>query len=236
MNIYVRCIGYLFLLLPLGVCAGTKVTERHEIVFSDIPKPAHIWVYDFAATSSDVPPESALAGQPSDNDAQQSSEQIAAGRKLGAKIAADLVEQIRKMGLPAARPTAEEKPQVNDLVIRGSLITMVSGSEKKRFVVGFGSGESELKVAVEGFQMTSEGLRKLGYGSTESTGPKTPGEALGVVSLIATHNPLGLVVSTGIKAHEHKTGSDTLEGRGEDTAKEIAEVLKKRFQEQGWIG
>jgi len=235
MNAHIRTIAYLFLLLPISVCAGTKVTERHEIVFSEVPKPAHIWVHDFAATSADVPPESALAGQPSDNDTQQTSEQIAAGRMLGAEIASELVEQIRKMGLPAARPTADEKPQINDLVIEGSLISMGSGSKKKRFLVGFGSGESELKVAVEGFQMTAEGLRKLGYGSTESTGPKTPGEALGVVSLIATHNPLGLIVSTGIKAHEHKTGSDTLEGRGKDTAKEIAEVLKKRFQEQGWI-
>jgi hypothetical protein len=235
MNAHIRTIAYLFLLLPISVFAGTKVTERHEIVFSEIPKPAHIWVHDFAATSADVPLESALAGQSSDNETQQTSEQIAAGRKLGAELASELVEQIRKMGLPAARPTADEKTQINDLVIEGSLISMVSGSKEKRFIVGFGSGESELKVAVEGFQMTAEGLRKLGYGSTESTGPKTPGEALGVLSLIATHNPLGLIVSTGIKAHEHKTGSGTLEGRGKDTAKEIAEVLKKRFQEQGWI-
>ena len=235
MNAHIRTIVYLFLFLPMIVCAGTEVTERHEIVFSEIPKPAHIWVHDFAATAADVPPESALAGQSTDHDTQQSPEQIATGRKLGAEIATELVEQIREMGLPAARPLEDEKPQVNDLVIEGSLISMVSGSEKKRFLVGFGSGESELKVAVEGFQMTSDGLRKLGYGSTESTGPKTPGEALGVVSLIATHNPIGLIVSTGIKAHEHKTGSDTLEGRGRDTAKEIAAVLKKRFQEQGWI-
>ena len=89
-----------------------------------------------------------------------------------------------------------------------------------------------MKVAVEGFQMTAEGLRKLGTGRTESTGPKTPGEAACVLALVATHNPLGLIVSTGIKAHEHKTGSDTLEGRAKDTAKEIADALKKRFQEQ----
>ena len=68
MNAHIRTIAYLFLLLPISVFAGTKVTERHEIVFSEIPKPAHIWVHDFAATSADVPPESALAGQSSDNE------------------------------------------------------------------------------------------------------------------------------------------------------------------------
>ena len=235
MNACVRSIVFLFLLIPLEIYAGTKITGRQEIVFSEIPKPAHIWVHDFAATSADIPPESALSGQSEGNDTQQTAEQISTGRKLGAEIAADLVKEIRKMGLPAARPTAEERPQINDLVIQGSLISIVSGSAKKRFIVGFGSGETELKVVVEGFQMTAEGLRKLGYGSTESTGPKTPGEAAGILATIATHNPIGLIVSTGIKLHEHKTGSDTMEGRVKDTAKEIADVLKKRFQEQGWI-
>lgn len=235
MKAHIRRFWSLFLLLPLGASAGAKVTDRHEIVFSEIPKPAHIWVYDFAATAADVPAESALAGQHSEPDTPQSAEQIDTGRKLGAEIASQLVEKIRAMGLPAERPLSGAKPQVNDLVIHGSLVSMVAGSEKKRFVVGFGSGESELKVAVEGFQMTAEGLRKLGYGSTESTGPKTPGEGLGVLALVATHNPIGLIVSTGIKVHEHKTGADTLEGRARDTAGEIAKVLKQRFQEQGWI-
>ena len=136
MNACVRSIVFLFLLIPLEIYAGTKITGRQEIVFSEIPKPAHIWVHDFAATSADIPPESALSGQSEGNDTQQTAEQISTGRKLGAEIAADLVKEIRKMGLPAARPTAEERPQINDLVIQGSLISIVSGSAKKRFIVG----------------------------------------------------------------------------------------------------
>ena len=31
------------------------------------------------------------------------------------------------------------------------------------------------------------------------------------------------------------SGNATIEGRAKATAKEIAEVLKKRFQEEGWI-
>ena len=90
-------------------------------------------------------------------------------------------------------------------------------------------------MAVEGFQMTAHGLRKLGSGSTDSTGGKTPGAAMGALALVTTHKPLELIVSTGIKLHDEKTGSGKLEGRARDTAKEIANVLKKRFQEQGWI-
>jgi hypothetical protein len=231
--------GYILMLLSaLFICsvnAGTKVTERDEIVVKEIPRPAHIWVYDFSATASDIPKESALAGQTSDHDSPQSAEQVATGHRLGADIAAELVNKIKAMGLAAERPVTGTKPQLNDLVIRGHLVSLEEGSEKKRVLIGFGAGESELKAAVEGFQMRADGLRKLGTGETDSTAGKTPGGAVGALSLIATHNPIGLIVSTGIKVHEEKTGSDKLQGRAKDTADKIASVLKQRFQEQGWI-
>ena len=58
---------------------------------------------------------------------------------------------------------------------------------------------------------------------------------MGVAGLIATHNPAGLIVSSGMSIYGEKTGKDTVEGRANQSAKEIADVLKKRFQEQGWI-
>jgi hypothetical protein len=92
-----------------------------------------------------------------------------------------------------------------------------------------------LKVAVEGFQMTAQGLRKLGSGTTASGGGKGPGTAMGVATLIATNNPAGLIVSTGVKVYGEKSGSAKVEGRAKQTAKEIADVLKGRFEEEGWI-
>ena len=64
--------------------AGTKITEHDEIVVEEIPKPAHIRVYDFSATATDVPKDSSLAVQTSDHDSPQTGEQVATGRKLGA--------------------------------------------------------------------------------------------------------------------------------------------------------
>ena len=46
---------------------------------------------------------------------------------------------------------------------------------------------------------------------------------------------MGLIVSTGIKAHEMKSGSGELDARARDTAEKIADVLKQRFEDQGWI-
>lgn len=126
-------------------------------------------------------------------------------------------------------------PQINDIVIRGYLVSFDEGSAAKRIAIGFGSGASHLKVAVEGFQMTAQGLRKVGSGKTDSGGGRTPGADLGVVGLLATHNPAGLVVSTGMKVYEEKSGKSTVDGRAEQTANEIADLLKKRFQEEDWI-
>jgi hypothetical protein len=225
----------LIALLVIAGCASTKVTGRDEQVTGKIPRPAHIWVYDFAATPTDVPDESALAGQHSGHSSPQTAEQIKTGQQLGAGIAAQLIEQIRDMGMPAEHARSDTKPQINDIVIRGYLVSYNEGSEAKRIMVGFGSGASDLKVAAEGFQMTVQGLRKLGSGTTDASGGKAPGEDLGVLGLIATHNPAGLIVSTGMKIYGEESGSSTVKGRAKQTAKEISDVLKKRFQEQGWI-
>lgn len=226
---------FVLILLPLCVFASTKVTDQDEIVTEAIPKPAHIYVYDFSATAEDVPEESALAGQHSEHAPPQTDEQIATGRKLGADIAAELAEEIRAMGLPADRPIEGTEPQVDDIVIRGHLVSEDQGNQKENFVVGLGAGEVELKAAVEGFQMTAAGLRELGSLDTKSTEGKTPGAGVGALGTLVTHNPLGLIASTGMKTYQHKTGGDTLEGRARDTANKIARVLKKRFQALGWI-
>jgi hypothetical protein len=225
----------LFALLIIAGCASTKVTSRNEQVTGKLPKPAHIWVYDFAATPADVPAESSLAGQYSEHSTPQTAEQIATGRKLGAEIAKELIKQIRDMGMPAELGGSGTKPQINDIVIRGYLISYNKGSAAKRILIGFGSGASDLKVAAEGFQMTAQGLRKVGSGTLDAGGGKTPGADLGVLSLIATHNPAGLIISSGMKIYGQESGRSTVQGRAEQTAKEIAAVLKKRFQEQGWI-
>jgi hypothetical protein len=225
----------LLALLIMAGCASTKVTNRDELVTGKLTRPGNIWVYDFAATPADVPAESALAGQHSKHNPPQTAKEIAMGRELGAEIEAQLVKQIRAMGMPAEHAVAGTTPQINDLVIRGYLVSFNAGSAAKRILIGFGSGASDLKVAVEGFQMTDRGLRKIGGGSTNAEGAKTPGEDLGVVGLLATHNPAGLIISGGMHLYGEESGKATIQGRVKATVKEIADVLKERFQEQGWI-
>ena len=235
MKFHSRIVVCLFALVVVAGCASTEVTSRQEYRGGKIPRPAHIWVYDFASTPAEVPAGSALAGQPVEHPTPQTPEQIETGRKLGAAIATQLVEEIRGMGLPAEQASIRAKPEVNDLVIRGYLLSIDEGDATKRVAIGFGSGGSHLTTAVEGFQVTAQGLRKLGSGKAESGGGKTPGGAVGVAALIVTGNPVGLIVGGGAKAYGEYSGSAKVEGRAKETAKLIAEKIKPKFQEQGWI-
>jgi hypothetical protein len=222
-------------LFAIAGCATTKVSDRDQLVTGQLPKPNHIWVYDFAASAADIPANSVFGGAGLQDASDQSAENIATGREIGAQIAGELVTAIQQMGLPAELGTKGSTVQIDDLEIRGYVISLKKGSETERVAIGLGAGSSELKVAVEGFQMTAQGLRKLGSETTDATGNKTPGMGVGLLSMLATHNPAGLIISSGLKAYDEKSGRDKLQGRAKQTAKEIAEQLKKKFEEQGWI-
>ena len=235
MKPYSRMVLCLFALVMVAGCAKTEVADRKILVDQKVPRPDRIWVYDFVATAADIPADSAFAGKTSEHATPQTPEQIEAGRLAGTQVAAQLVEEINNMGMLAMRASSSTTPRINDIVIRGYILSIDEGDATKRVAIGFGSGASELKAAVEGFQMTAQGLRRLGSGTTQSGGSSSPGTAIGVVGLIATANPVGLVVSAGVKAHGEYSGSSKIEGKAKEAAKEIANQIKPRFQKQGWI-
>jgi hypothetical protein len=216
----------------LTACAKTQVTDRQVLVDEKVPRPAHIYVYDFATRPADVPAGSALAATPA---APQTPEQEALGQQVGADLANELIAQIAGMGLPALHATDQTQPEVNDLVIRGYLLSVETGNEAERVAIGMGKGAAELRVAVEGFQMTPQGLRKLGSGTVDTNASKTPGAIVPLAVTLATKNPLGLIVSTGVKLHDEHTGEAKIQGKVKQVAEEIAAQLKPRFQQQGWI-
>ena len=58
---------------------------------------------------------------------------------------------------------------------------------------------------------------------------------MGAAGWLITGSPIGLIVGGGIKIYGEASGSAAIEGRAKQTAKEIAEQLKIRFQEEQWI-
>jgi hypothetical protein len=221
-------------LLVLAGCASTNITNR-EILNPDakLARPDRIIIYDFSANPSDVPFDSQIAEQRSAE--PPSAEQIQFGDKLGAEVAKNLVQEINDMGLHAVRAEGEPPARVNDIVVRGYFLSVDKGNMAKRIAIGFGSGSADLTTLVEGYQMTSRGLRRLGSGEVQSGGSRAPGVAVPLVVSLATMNPIGIAVGGAVKVGSEIAGVGTIEKAGKDTAEKVAAEMRKRFVELGWI-
>ncbi len=139
------------------------------------------------------------------------------------------------MGLLAEEGNPQSQPRPNDLMLIGYFEAVEEGSTVKRLALGFGSGATELTTSLEGYQMTKNGPRQLGSEKLDSSGAKTPGLFVPLAVLAATSNPIGLIVMGGAKVAMEVTGKSKIEGAAQRTAEAIADQLRVRFKEQGWI-
>ncbi len=224
-----------FALAVLAGCASTNVTQQTPMASPGLARPNQIWVYDFIADPARIPADSSISASLSAPSTAPTAKELETGRQLGAAIAKDLVADIQAMGLSAVQAGPGSAPQVGDGVIRGYLISVQGGSTAKRFLVGLGAGSSELDTVVEGYAVTPQGWRKLGSGTLSSSGNKMPGVAAPAAVAIATGNPIGLIVVGGMKVYGEASGRNTIEGRAKATADAIAEQLRIRFRNRGWI-
>lgn len=225
----------LLTLVVVAGCASTNVTQQTPMSSPGLARPNQIWVYNFIANPAEMPADSSIRGEVDAPSTPPTAAQIEDGRQLGALIAADLVADIQGMGLSAVQAGPGSSPQVGDGVIRGYLVSVQGGGAVKRFVIGFGYGTSEMDTVVEGYTVTPEGWHKLGSGTLSSSGSKTPGMVVPAAVVIATGNPIGLIVVGGMKIYGEASGRNKLEGRAKATADAIAEQLRIRFQDRGWI-
>ena len=163
-----------------------------------------------------------------------SPQDIQTANEYGAVIANRLVEDIRAMGMPATLAMAGEQPAVGDGVLKGYLVSTEGGKAGQRLLLGFGAGKSEMETVVEGFGMTPQGLQRFGSGTINSASGKSPG-LFAPAAMAAAGSPVGLVVMGSVKLYNEASGKSGLEGRAKATADEIAEQLKVRFTERGWM-
>ena len=217
-------------------CASTKVVGRDSKIGTEkIARPDRIYVYPFAATPADIPSWSAAAKRYAQPSEPPTPEELEVGRKVGGLVAKELVTEIAKMGLLAEEGNPQSQPRPNDLMLIGYFEAVEEGSTVKRLALGFGSGATELTTSLEGYQMTKNGPRQLGSEKLDSSGAKTPGLFVPLAVLAVTSNPIGLIVMGGAKVAMEVTGKSKIEGAAQRTAEAIAEQLRVRFKEQGWV-
>ncbi len=223
----------MFTLVIAAGCSSAKVMERDTYEGPKIPQADRVIVHNFVADPAEVPPGSWFSRYTVDSQ-PLTSEQLEVSRKLGAEMADRLVEKLNNFGLPAVRAVGQPAPLINDVVIRGYFISVSEGSATKRVALGMGYGNAELTTAVEVFQMTPQGLRRLGGGKLKSGDDYLPGAAVPVAIFAATANPIGLIVGGTVRGGAEATGSGSMDQAITRSVDEIAQKLKEGAERQGW--
>jgi hypothetical protein len=226
----------LFVIALIAGCSSTKTISGQILINKNLPPPKTIWVSDFITNPADIHANISPTEKISKTNKPLTPEETQKIQQLGKSIASQLVKQINAMGLHAKQTTSSSKPQVNDIVLSGYIYSVEAGNKAERIFIGMGYGASKLNTIVEGYQMTPKGLHKLSSAVLVADSNKMPGGGgMSVVSFILTKNPISLILGPAIKGVQEIGGSPTLEGRVKDTASKIADSLKIRFQEEGWI-
>jgi hypothetical protein len=199
------------------------------------PRPSRILVREFAVSPADVPSDAPVGARISAG-VSLSPEQIAIDHRLGSNMTAQLIAAIREMGLPAQRALPGVTPETADVVIQGYLVSMHEGRGAKRLSIGVYFDASELMTVIEGFQVTAQGLGSQLYFDTPPSGSnETPGIAVGQSAVPVSGNTAGFILTSGMKIDGAASSRARMDGWSRQTTKEIADRLKMKFQEQGWI-
>ena len=215
---------------------GTRAERRYIEAGEQLPKPGRIIVYDFAVSPSDLHADSEFARSFSARETPLSPNEQRLGRNLAARISERLVQEILALRMPAERAGSGRPAGLNDIIIRGEFVSIDEGSRIKRMVIGFGAGASNLQTVAQAYQVTDEGLRRLGELEIEAKSGKMPGMAVPVgAGAIAGRAAMSAAVSAGTNVSSETIGGESIDAAATRTAKRIAEVLKRGFVKQGWI-
>ena len=223
-------------LTAMAGCARVS-TEHVQKTTDRLPMPALILVHDYQVSPDEVQLDSALSSRVRRDvkGTPKTEDQLNVEQEVSRTLTTTLVDEIRKLGIPA-EPARMASPVAGPtLSIEGQIVSIYEGNKAKRLVVGFGAGASEVRTLtqvyevtsgdghrlVEDFYTTAKSSRKPGFGPMAGVGAAAGMAA----SQMAAAGGLGAATAL----------SQTVQADVEHGAKQIAKELAKLFVEQGWI-
>jgi hypothetical protein len=217
-------------LATLGGCAGAKVSPT--VRAGAIPKPDLIVINDFAVTPSEVKLDKGVLATAM-RDAKHGSptqEEEQLGHMVSEKLAQTLVEELRKDGIPAARPRNNPKTTDTTAFLSGQFITIDQGNQSARVWVGFGLGGSELRTRVQ----VAQGGELVAEAETATKSSLKPGMLVSLGTGSAAGS--GASIAAGaIGGGVSETLLATVEADASRTAKEVAKKIRQAYVDRGWM-
>ena len=231
----------------LSGCAGATVENMRaanmpatmQASAQSTMRPDTIYVYTFAADPQQVKLDNngmlqKLKTQMSgSSDAQQ---QIADADEVREQVADEIVKKLQAQGLHAVRTDAPVPADQNVLLVQGSFQTIDSGNRRRRTLIGFGAGKSEVTTSVQIIYKPAGGEPRVvqSFNANADSG-KMPGvvETAGVGAAAGT-------VATAAAAGAGLHGvSETKRAGVSADAKHLGDAVAKQISqmgvENGWI-
>ena len=234
-----RAIGSVVMvgLLVAGVagCARTSVQNESVKAFG-LPRPQMIYVHDFGVSPSAVTLDSALGSRIMDmmKSTPEGEQQLQVAQQVAKVVTENLGKEIEKLGIPATAAANAAPVAGPSLSIEGRFVTVDEGNRRRRAIIGFGAGASDVRTLVQVFETTIEGRRLVEDFSVTVKSSRKPGLGpMAGAGGAAGRAAESAAVSAGVGLMTVR--SQTVEGDAEHTAEQVAKELKKLFVEQGWI-
>ena len=220
----------LALLAPLVVwgCAGVDLAAERQIAEQRLPRPAMIVVHDFAISPDEVQPGGAWSSARLVHDIARSEAEKAVGHAFADQFAGALVEEIRKLGLPAERADAPNLPSGDIVTIEGRFISL-AGDPSEPGIVGFAGGWPDVLADVQlyGTNRSGEQLSEEIEVSLSQGDHPLPAAILPDPTITA-----GQAATTPARSPDLQA---KLAPAAEQAAATVAGQLKPYFAGQGWI-
>jgi hypothetical protein len=220
------------LLCSLGACATTVTQTANYASSTPMPRPGRILVTNFYVDPQAVQLDEGV-GPRVMRTLQPGAASPSPAREVQDAIAEALVDDIRKMGLPAERVAPGTPLKPNDILVQGEILKIDEGNRTRRLTLGFGAGRSSVEAKVQVYYGRDDGQPQLlqTYDADANSGRK-PGMGIGTASAVAGGSLAPVAVSGAMGVHGEKQG---VAGEGQHLGDRIADNLGGLFVQQGWI-
>ena len=193
-----------------------------------LPRPARIFIHDFAVSSDDVSPDNGLAYELHHDEGPSLMDgQIQVGRAVAGVLSEKLVDAIRALGLPAERAWGVEPLANGNFSLEGQFVSIDGGKRPQRITIGFGVGNTKVRTLVQGYFGTAHGPHLVEEFETHTERSRKPG------SMEATVGPTMAMVAD--LAGRFSELTNAAEDDARRTAVALAKQLMEFFAVQGWI-
>jgi len=216
--------GGLLAIAGFGCPAPTSI---QRILYADekLPRPPLVLVYDFAVNPEDVVVDvfgPAFLERPASARETEGRE-----RSVANTLAAAMVQKLRERGIPAERAGARTSAPRDAILVKGQFVTVGADGEMPRMAIGLGPGTSTLRIQVQAYQVTEDGLQRISERAVGGQGAPPAAEGT------AAPGPAA-VISGGLSFVLRSQAN--VEADSERLAELFADRALEFYRRQGWLG